>query len=73
MGNVRQFIRDGRPSNRIFRDHGGIVEHCCHASNRLVDQPWRIISIGLRTWPIGSDQWELASVLTQIGGRIDLD
>ena len=30
-----------------------IVDHCCHAWNKLVDQPWRIMSIGLRDWAHG--------------------
>jgi len=27
-----------------------ILDHCCEAWNRLVDQPWTIMSIGLRDW-----------------------
>src|SRR3954468_15619992 len=27
-----------------------IVDHCCDAWNRLIDQPWLIMSIGLRDW-----------------------
>ena len=27
-----------------------ILDHCCHAWNKLVDQPWTIMSIGLRDW-----------------------
>lgn len=53
MENVRQFMRDNWLSNRVFRDHDDIVAHCCHAWNRLVDQPWRIMSIGLRDWAHG--------------------
>ena len=30
-----------------------LVDHCCAAWNKLVDQPWRIISIGLRQWTHG--------------------
>ena len=30
------------------------VAHCCEAWNKLVDQPWRIMSIGLRNWAHGS-------------------
>ncbi len=48
--NVRQFMRDNWLSHRIFRDHDDIVEHCCHQWNRLIDQPWRIMSIGSRKW-----------------------
>jgi hypothetical protein len=48
--NVWQFIRDNWPSNRIFKSFYDIVDHCCDAWNKLTDQPWRIISIGLRDW-----------------------
>ena len=29
---------------------GGILDHCCYAWNQLIDQPWKIISIGTREW-----------------------
>lgn len=48
--NVWQFIRDNWLSNRIFGSYGDIVDHCCFAWNKLADQPWRIMSIGLREW-----------------------
>jgi hypothetical protein len=25
-----------------------IAHHCCKAANTLIDQPWRIMSIGMR-------------------------
>jgi hypothetical protein len=50
MENVWQFIRDNWLSNRIFQAHDDIVGHCCDAWNKLVDQPWRIMSIGMREW-----------------------
>jgi hypothetical protein len=59
MENIWQFIRgpkatpEGRYnwlSNRVFRNHDDIVDHCCHAWNHLIDQPWRITSVGLREW-----------------------
>jgi DDE superfamily endonuclease len=53
MENVWQFMRDNWLSNRIFQSYEAIVDHCCHAWNRLVDQPWRIMSIGLRGWVHG--------------------
>ena len=46
--NIWQFIRDNWLSNRVFRSYDDILDHCCHAWNKLVDQPWTIISIGLR-------------------------
>ncbi|WP_370007157.1 IS630 family transposase [Sinorhizobium fredii] len=48
--NVWQFLRDNWLSNRIFKDYDDIVAHCCAAWNKLVDQPWKIMSIGLREW-----------------------
>ena len=48
--NIWQFIRDNWLSNRIFQSYDDIVDHCCFAWNRLVDQPWTIMSIGLRNW-----------------------
>jgi hypothetical protein len=48
--NIWQFIRDNWLSNRIFRSYANILHHCCHAWNRLADQPWTIMSIGLRHW-----------------------
>ena len=46
--NVWQYLRDNWLSNRVFASGHHIVDHCCDAWNRLVDQPWTIMSIGLR-------------------------
>ncbi|MCJ7787216.1 MAG: IS630 family transposase [Methyloceanibacter sp.] len=51
--NVWQFIRDNWLSNRVFKSYDDLVDHCCEAWNKLVDQPWRIMSIGLRDWAHG--------------------
>jgi transposase len=51
--NVWQFMRDNWLSNRIFKSYDDIVDHCCFAWNKLVDQPWRIMSIGCRQWAHG--------------------
>ncbi len=48
--NVWQFMRDNWLSNRVFQDYDDIVAHCGEAWNKLTDQPWRIMSIGLRDW-----------------------
>ena len=53
MENVWQFMRDNWLSNRVFQGHDDIVEHCCRHWKRLIDQPWRIMSIGLREWAHG--------------------
>ena len=51
--NVWQFMRDNWLSNRVFQSYDDIVEHCCQAWNRLIDQPGRIMSIGMRDWAHG--------------------
>ena len=48
--NIWQFMRDNWLSNRIFKSYNEIIDHCCFAWNQLVDQPWKIMSIGLREW-----------------------
>ena len=48
--NVWQFMRDNWLSSRVFKSYDDILDHCCFAWNRLTDQPWRIMSLGLRTW-----------------------
>ncbi len=51
--NIWQFMRENWLSNRVFRSYEDILDHCCAAWNRLVDQPWTIMSIGLRDWAHG--------------------
>jgi transposase len=51
--NVWQFLRDNWLSNRVFSSYDNIVAHCCDAWNKLAEQPWRIMSIGLRDWAHG--------------------
>ena len=51
--NTWQFMRDNWLSNRVFTSADDIVDHFCEAWNKLVDQPWRIMSIGLRDWAHG--------------------
>jgi len=41
-------MRDNWLSNRIFQSDDQIVALCCEAWNRLVEQPWKIMSIGMR-------------------------
>ena len=48
--NLWQFMRDNWLSNRVFKSYDDIVDHCCDAWNKLIEQPWRIMSIGLRDW-----------------------
>ncbi len=49
--NVWQFMRDNWLSNRVFASYVDILDHCCDGWRKLTDQPWRIISLGLRDWP----------------------
>jgi transposase len=49
--NVWQFMRNNWLSNRIFKSVDDIVDHCCEAWNKLVDQPCKIMSIGMRDCP----------------------
>jgi transposase len=51
--NVWQFMRDNWLSNRVFQSYDDLVDHCCAAWKNLSDQPWRIMSIGLRDWAHG--------------------
>ena len=48
--NIWQFLRENWLSSRVFASYRDIVDHCCAAWNRLIDQPWLIMSIGLRDW-----------------------
>ena len=61
MENVWQVLRENWLSNRIFTSYKDVLDHCCDAWKRLTDQPWRIMSIGLRKWAhiTGSDQCTL--------------
>ena len=51
--NVWQFMRENWLSNRVFRSYDDIVALCCDAWNKLIDRPWKIMSIGMRKWAHG--------------------
>ncbi len=51
--NIWQFMRDNWLSNRVFKSHDDIVNLSCEAWNKLIDQPWKIMSIGRREWAHG--------------------
>ena len=51
--NVRQIMRENWLANRIFASYDDILEHGCYAWNKLAEQPWSIMSIGLRNWTHG--------------------
>ena len=48
--NVWQFLRQAYLSNRVFETYADILDAGCEAWNRLIDEPWQIMSIGLRDW-----------------------
>jgi len=48
--NLWQFMRANWLSNHVFKPYDDIVDHCCYAWNRLIDQPWKIMSIAHRDW-----------------------
>ena len=51
--NIWQFMRDNWLSNRVFKSEEQIVALCCEAWNKLIDRPWKIMSIGRRRWAHG--------------------
>jgi hypothetical protein len=51
--NIWQYIRENWLSNRVFKSYDDIVALCCDAWNRLIDRPWKIMSIGRRQWASG--------------------
>ena len=46
--NIWEFMRDNWLSNRIFTCYDNLLDHCCDGCNKLVQQPWIVMSIGLR-------------------------
>ena len=41
-------MRDNWVLNRVFSSHKNLVDHCCAAWNKLINQPWTTISLVLR-------------------------
>ena len=48
--NIWQYLRQTWLSNRVFESYDAILHAGCDAWNRLIAQPERIISIGMRDW-----------------------
>ena len=48
--NIWQYMRGNWLSNRVFLSCTNIVDHCCDSWNKLIAQPWTIMSVGLRDW-----------------------
>ena len=58
--NIWQYMRDNWLSNRVFQSYTNIVDHCCDAWNKLIAQPWTIMSVGLRAlglWVLINESW----------------
>ena len=53
VDNIWQFLRDNWLSNMIFQSYDQILALCCEAWNKLIEQPWKIMSIGHRKWAQG--------------------
>jgi transposase len=50
--NVWQYMRQNWLSNRVFKTYDDILGICSDAWNKLIAQPWTIMSIGLRRWAV---------------------
>jgi hypothetical protein len=37
----------------VSQTYDDILDHCCFAWNKLIDMPWKIISIGTKEWVRG--------------------
>jgi hypothetical protein len=48
--NVWQYMRDNWLSNHVFKSYDDIIAISAEAWNKLIDQPWTIMSIGHRNW-----------------------
>ena len=48
--NLWQHLRQTYLSNRVFETYQDILDAACEAWNSIIDQPWKIMSIGLRQW-----------------------
>ena len=52
--NVWQFMRENWLSNRIFKSYTTSSTTAATPGTSSLDQPWRIMSLGLRDWAHGS-------------------
>ena len=48
--NVWQYLRQNWLSNTVFENYDAIVDAACDAWRKLIAQPGRITSIGMRDW-----------------------
>jgi hypothetical protein len=47
---ILQFVRDNRLSNRVFKSYDDSLDPFCFAWNKLIDMPWKTMSIRTRDW-----------------------
>lgn len=52
--NIWQFLRENYLSNHVFETYEDIVEACCEAWNKLLNETNRINSIATRKWVTNS-------------------
>jgi len=38
-------MRDNWLSNQVFTPNDDIIDHCCEDWNKLIGQPWKIMSV----------------------------
>lgn len=48
--NVWQYLRQTHLSNRVFETYGAILDAASDDWNRLIEKPYKIMSLGLRPW-----------------------
>jgi transposase len=48
--NIWQYMRANWLSNRVFETYDAIIDAACEAWRKLIAQPQKITSIGLRDW-----------------------
>src|SRR3954466_15075837 len=70
LGREQRKAPQRRRSSTSDYDRRDIVDHCCDAGNRLIDQPW-IMSIGLRDWANASNATMIRRIMD--GGGIHRD
>ncbi len=54
--NIWRYMRQNWLSNRVFETYEDILQAGCEAWNRLIDEPQRITSIGMRKWAHNSQR-----------------
>ena len=59
-------MRDNWLGNQIFQSYADSLEHVCEAWTKLIVQPWRIMSIGMRPWVLINEDWY------EMGSRFDV-